>query len=64
MLGLAWPRPKSILSNWLIPCFHADPIWPPCPPKQRLAVRGRIYLLEGALDDLLARYREDFADDP
>jgi hypothetical protein len=62
VLGLAWPQPKSILSNWLIPCFHADPLLPTCPAKERIAVRGRIYLLKGTLDDLLARYRADFAD--
>jgi hypothetical protein len=62
VLGIAWPHPKSILSNWLIPCFHADPVWPPCQPGVRVRVRGRLYLIEGTLDDLLARYREDFPD--
>jgi hypothetical protein len=62
VLGLAWPQPKSILSNWLIPCFHADPLLPTCPAKERIVVRGRIYLLKGTLDDLLDRYRADFAD--
>jgi hypothetical protein len=62
VLAIAWPHPKSILSNWLIPCFHADPIWPQCPPKQSVRVRGNVYLLEGTLDDLLMRYRRDFTE--
>lgn len=61
VLGLAWERPRSILSNWFIPCVHADPMWPQCPPKSRVEVRGMLYLIEGTLDDLLDRYREDFA---
>jgi len=63
VLAIAWPHPKSILSNWLIPCFHADPIWPQCPPKQSVRVRGKVYLLEETLNDLLVRYKRDFGED-
>jgi hypothetical protein len=60
VLVIAWPHPKSMLSNWLIPCFHADPVWPQCPPRESVRVRGKVYLIEGTLDDVLRRYKEDF----
>ncbi|MGQ9730480.1 MAG: hypothetical protein ACUVX8_04330 [Candidatus Zipacnadales bacterium] len=59
VIGLAFDHPKSILSNWLIPCVHSDPIWPECPPKGRVRVKGKLYLMEGTLDDLLARWEAD-----
>jgi hypothetical protein len=57
VLGLAWEHPRAIVSNWLIPCIHADPIWPECGAGKRERVRGKLYLMEGGLDDVLARYR-------
>jgi hypothetical protein len=59
VLGLAWPKARSILSNWLIPCIHADPIWPTCNPRGHVRVCGKLYLIEGTLADLLARQEED-----
>ncbi len=59
VFAIAWPRPRSILSNADIPCVHADPIWPKCPPGRRLHVRGKVYLMAGTLDDLLHRVRRE-----
>jgi len=60
VVGLAFPRPRYILSNWHIPCMHADPTWPVCGPGDRVSVHGKVYLIEGALDDLWSRYCSDF----
>ena len=59
VFALAWPRPRSILSNAEIPCVHADPVLPKCPPRRRVHVRGKIYLMEGTLDDVLARVQRE-----
>lgn len=60
VMGIHWQRPPSMLSNWHIPCFHADPTWPNCPPGEQVRVKGRIWLLEGGLDELWARWEADF----
>ena len=62
LIGLVFDHPKSILSNWLIPCIHADPIWPTCGPGERVWVRGKLYLIEGGLADLLTRHAADFGE--
>ncbi len=43
-----------------IPCIHADPMFPDCRVGQTVDVRGRIYFLEGDLDDALQRFERDF----
>ena len=48
------------MSNGRIPCLHADPVLPDCPPGESVSVEGRIYLLTGDLNDLKARYERDF----
>ncbi len=59
VFAIAWPEPQSFLTNAQLPCVHADPGWPQCPPGRRALVRGKVYLMEGGLDDLLARVRRE-----
>ncbi len=59
VFAIAWPQPRSILSNADLPCVHADPRWPKCPPGRRVHLRGKLYLVEGTLDDVLRRVRRD-----
>ncbi len=59
VFAIAWPQPASILSNAHIPCVHTDPVLPECPPKRRVHQRGKLYLIEGSLDDLLARVQRE-----
>jgi hypothetical protein len=59
VLAIAWPYPRSILSNAEIPCIHADPIWPDCPPGRRVHVRGKMYLIDGTLEDVENRVRRE-----
>ena len=59
VFAIAWPNPRSIMSNADIPCVHADPIWPNCPAGRRVHVRGKVYLIAGTLDDVLGRVRRE-----
>jgi peptidoglycan/xylan/chitin deacetylase (PgdA/CDA1 family) len=38
--GRAWGQP-------LVPCIHADPVLPDCPPGETVRVRGRLWFYEG-----------------
>ena len=60
VLSIAWPNPSSLLSNAFIPCIHADPTWPRCPPGRTGRVRGKLYLIHGRLEDLYVRWQHDF----
>ncbi len=59
VFGIAWQNAASLLSNALIPCVHADPLWPETPQGRAAVVRGKLYLMEGSLDDLLARVKRE-----
>ncbi len=59
VFAIAWPHPGTVVSNADIPCVHADPQWPSCPPGRRVHVRGKVYLLEGTLEDVLRRVRRE-----
>jgi len=41
-------------------CMHSNPRWELLEPGQEQTVTGRIYFVEGTLDDAYERYREDF----
>ncbi|MHB0960378.1 MAG: hypothetical protein ACYC0X_08830 [Pirellulaceae bacterium] len=59
VFAVAWPQARSILSNAHIPCIHADPVLPFGEAGRRVYVRGKLYLLEGNLDDLYQRVARD-----
>jgi len=60
VLSIAWPNPSSLLSNAFIPCIRADPTWPRCLAGRKVPIRGKLYLTDGTLDDLYARWQRDF----
>lgn len=60
LIGLAFDNSYKIMSNCEIPCIHADPKFADCPPGETVEIRGRVYLLEGSLNDLLACFQRDF----
>ncbi len=64
VFALAWPNPRSILSNADIPCLHADPIWPECAPGKRVYLRGKLFVMKGTLNDVLQRVRREVARAP
>jgi len=59
IFAISWPDCQRLLTNAGIPCVHADPPAYTAPPGKRLHVRGKLFLMEGTLDDLLRRYRRE-----
>lgn len=60
LVGLAFDNAYKIMTNARIPCIHADPKFPDAKQGETVRVRGKMYFIEGTLDDLLARFYEDF----
>jgi hypothetical protein len=58
--ALAFDNSYKIMTNADIPCIHADPMFPDCPAGGTAQVRGKIYFVEGTLDDALALFARDF----
>ena len=63
VFALSWPRPRSILSNAELPCVHADPALLECPSGKVARIRGKLYLMEGSLDDLRRRVNRNGPED-
>jgi len=59
VFAIAWPDCRRVLTNADIPCVHSDPPALDAPPGRRRHIRGKVYLLEGTLDDLLGRVRRE-----
>ena len=59
VFAIAWPDCQRILTNGHIPCVHGDPPAYSAPPGRRLHIRGKVFLMEGTLDDLLHRVRRE-----
>ncbi|MGH9340802.1 MAG: polysaccharide deacetylase family protein [Acidobacteriota bacterium] len=61
----AWDRCGRAWGNAEVPCFHADPMLPDCPPGQTVRVRGRLWFYEGqALEEELQKARQRFSQLP
>jgi len=43
----AWERCGRAWGSPLVPCLHADPVLPDCPPGQTVRVRGRLWCYQG-----------------
>jgi len=43
----AWERCGRAWGQPLVPCIHADPVLPDCPPGETVRVRGRLWFYEG-----------------
>jgi peptidoglycan/xylan/chitin deacetylase (PgdA/CDA1 family) len=43
----AWERCGRAWGQPLVPCIHADPVLPDCPPGETVRVRGRLWFHEG-----------------
>ncbi len=59
ILATAW-EPYQELFQGVIRCLHSDFRIGGLAPGQEKKCRGKIYILHGTIDDLLARYEEDF----
>ena len=60
--GIAWENFLSAQAHNPWECMHLSIRIGPLPRGESRTVRGKIYLFEGNKEDLLERYREDFAD--
>jgi peptidoglycan/xylan/chitin deacetylase (PgdA/CDA1 family) len=59
---MAWDRCGRAWGNAPVPCLHADPVLPDCPPGQTVRVRGRIWFHEGGpIERELEQARTSFA---
>ena len=63
-IGIATDTADSLSFNFQlnVSCIHSNPAWPPLEPGQQATAKGRIYLLEGTLEDLWQRYQADVGD--
>ena len=52
VIALQWDEGLSLMSNGWIPCLHNDPTWPVCPAGETVKRKGRLFILEGGLDEL------------
>jgi len=43
----AWEPLHRVWTNPPVPCIHADPIFPDCPPGETVTVRGQLWFYEG-----------------
>lgn len=43
----AWERCGRAWGQPLVPCIHADPVLPDCPPGETVRLRGRLWFYEG-----------------
>ncbi len=58
--ALAFDNAYKIMTNADIPCIHADPMFPDCAVGQTVGVRGKLYFVEGKLEDLPGLFLRDF----
>jgi hypothetical protein len=42
-----WERVQRAWGQPLVPCLHADPVFPDCPPGETVRLRGRLWFYEG-----------------
>ena len=57
----AWERCGRSWGQPLVPCIHADPVFPDCAPGETVRVRGRLWFYQGKdIDAELARAKADF----
>ncbi len=61
VIAQAYGEGTSIGTNAHYSCLHSRPQWPDIPPGEERAVTGYIYFLRGGPEELLARWKADFA---
>jgi len=58
--GLYWERTTHLSNHHPADCLHASVNLGPVPPQGKRAIRGRIYWMEGAKEDLYALWKKEF----
>jgi hypothetical protein len=65
-VGLAWERSWGVAHNpsWPHHCIHAQPAVGTIEPGETATVTGRVYFVEGGVEELHARFEPDSRRDP
>ncbi len=58
-IATAWDHCVKKWGRHLCPCIHSDPQFPDCPPGKRVSVRGRIFFLDGDIEDSYQRLKRE-----
>ncbi len=62
VIAQAYAEGTTIGTNAHYSCLHSRPRWPDVPPGEERSVTGKVYFLRGGPDELLARWKADFAE--
>lgn len=58
-IGTSWQRCGRAWGNPPVPCLHADPVFPDCPPGETVRLSGRLWFYQGAkIEGELRRRKE------
>ena len=52
-VAVIWSHGRTILSNNVLACLHADPTLPNCPSNEEIVINGAILFHEGDLTSLV-----------
>jgi len=56
-VAIYWPKCRLVFTNYGVPCIHADPELPDCPPGKDVTVTGKVIFHQGNLESLLKRLK-------
>ena len=58
-IATAWEHCVRKWGRDLCPCMHSDPQFPDCPPGKRVTLHGKIFFLEGSIEELFERLKKE-----
>ena len=61
VIAQAYAEATTVATNAHYSCLHTRPRWPDIPPGEERGVTGKLYFIPSGPDDLLRRWRADFA---
>jgi hypothetical protein len=61
IIAQAYAEGATIAGNAHYSCLHVRPKWPDIPSGETRALTGKLYFLQGGAQELLARWKKDFA---
>lgn len=59
-VAVIWSHGRTILSNNVLACLHADPTLPNCPSNEEIAINGAILFHEGDLTSLVNSVEKNY----
>ena len=58
-IATAWEHCVRKWGRDLCPCMHSDPQFPDCPPGKRVTLHGKIFFLEGPIEEQYERLNKE-----